>query len=119
MRNKTWLALLIAPVVFVAPLLSLGEHPVQTGQIRYSYNDRNDYVRSVAVVWALDSIKDKVSCNSSLSKYQRDYRGLPNDARNAISGTYEDLAGACDDHDPPRQARQRAAAFLEGMSVSR
>ncbi len=119
MRNQNWLALLIAPIAFAALLLFLGEYSVQADQLRYSGDARNDYVRSVAVVWALDSIKDKVSCNDSLNKYQRDYRALPNDARNAIIGTYEDLAGACDDHDPPRQARQRSAAFLEGMSVSR
>jgi len=119
MRNQNWLAFLIAPVAFVALLLFLGEYSVQADPHRYSDDDRNDYARSVAVVWALDSIKDDVSCHDSLSKYQGDFRGLRGDARNEISRTYEDLVGDCDDHDPPRQARQRAAAFLQGMSVSR
>lgn len=118
MRNQNWLAFLIAPLAFVALLLFLGEYSVQAvphPDNRYS----GSYERSVAVVWALDSIKDDVSCHDSLSKYQSDFRGLRGDARNEISRTYEDLVGDCDDHDPPRQARQRAAAFLEGMSVSR
>jgi len=93
MRNQNWLAFLIAPLAFVALLLFLGEYSVSAGPHRYSDDDRNDYVRSVAVVWALDSIQDDVSC--------------------------EDLTGDCDDHDPPRSARERASAFLQGMKVTR
>jgi len=117
MRKENRLALLAAPVALVA-LLFLGEYGVQAAQRRYSV-DRPDYVRSVAAVWALDSIMDNVSCRDSLSRYERDFRELPNEARNEIVGTYEDLAGNCDDNRPPRQTRDRAASFLRGMKVSR
>ena len=119
MRNQNWLAFLIAPLAFLALLLFLGEYSVQAVPHRYSDDDRNDYVRSVAVVWALDSIQDDVSCHDALNQYQRDNRGLRGNARNEIIGTYEDLAGDCDDHDPPRSARERASAFLQGMKVTR
>ena len=118
MRNQNWLAFLIAPLAFLALLLFLGEYSVQAVP-HPEYNRGSSYEQSVAVVWALDSIKDDVSCHDSLNKYQSDFRGLRGDARNEISRTYEDLVGDCDDHDPPRQARDRASAFLEGMSVSR
>ncbi len=118
MRNQNWVAFLIAPVAFLALLLFLGEYSVQAvphPEVRRG----GSYERSVAVVWALDSIKDDVSCHDSLRKYQSDFRGLPGDARHEISDTYEDLVGDCDDHDPPRDARARAASFLQGMKVSR
>ena len=118
MRNRNWLAFLIAPVAFLALLFFLGEYSIQADPHRYA-DERNDYVRSVAVVWALDSIKDDVSCHDSLNGYQRDFKGLRGDARDDIRRTYEDLVGDCDDHDPPRSARQRASAFLQGMKVNR
>jgi len=118
MRNPNWLAFLVAPVAFLALLLFLGEYSLQAvphpGD-RYG----GSYERSVAVVWALDSIKDDVSCHDSLNKYQRDFRGLSRDAHRDIADTYEDLVGDCNDHDPPRSARDRAASYLRGMKVTR
>ncbi len=118
MRNQNWLAFLVAPLAFVALLLALGEYSVQAvphPDERFS----GSYDRSVAVVWALDSIKDDVSCHDSLKEYERDFRGLGRDAHRDIADTYKDLVGDCDDHDPPRSARERAASFLRGMRVSR
>ncbi len=134
MKNRNALALLLAPVVFLALLFFTIDGSVQASP----HNDREyfygSYARSVAVVWALDSIKDGVSCHDSLSKYEREVsgedrygrvnerdfrRGLGSDAREAIAATYEDLAGSCSDHRPHAGARQQAAYYLAGMSVSR
>jgi len=118
MRNQNWLAFLIAPLAFLALLLVVGEYSVEAvphPEYRYS----GSYERSVAVVWALDAIKDDVSCHDALNQYQRRFRGLGREAERDIADTYNDLVGECDDHDPPRDARQRASAFLQGMKVSR
>lgn len=77
------------------------------------------YVRSVAVVWALDSIEDDVSCHDSLEKYEDDFEGLPREVRSEIATTYEDLMGACSDNDPPAEAREVAESYLRGMHVQR
>jgi hypothetical protein len=118
MRNQNWLAFLIAPVAFFGLLLVLGEYSVQAVP-HPEYRQNGSYERSVAVVWALDSIKDDASCHDSLNQYQRDFRDLSRDAERDIVDTYNDLVGDCDDHDPPRSAREQASAFLQGMKVTR
>ena len=118
MRNQNWLAFLIAPLAFLALVLALGESSVQAvPHPEYRYG--GSYESSVAMVWALDSIKDDVSCHDSLAEYQRDFRGMGRNGEREIVQTYEDLAGECDDHDPPRHARQRASDYLRGLRVSR
>ncbi len=134
MKNKYSVALLLAPVLFLALLFVATDESLQASPHQDRYYRGGDYARSVAVVWALDSIKDGVSCHDSLRKYdnevrgvsrydrdydERGYRGSSGDASEAIAVTYGDLAGACTDHDPHAAARQQAAYYLEGMRVER
>ncbi len=132
MKNRNAVALLLAPIVFRALLFFTSDGSLQASPHDDRYYRGGDYARSVAVVWALDSIKDGVSCHDSLRKYEnevrgvryereygRDYRGLSGDTSDAIAVTYEELAGACTDHNPHAAARQQAASFLEGLRVER
>lgn len=134
MKNRNAVALLLAPIAFLALLFFTSDGSLQASPHPDRYYRGGDYARSVAVVWALDSIKDGVSCHDSLRKYEnevnggsryydRDYdrrysRGVSG-AGEAIAVTYEELAGACTDHNPHAAARQQAAFFLEGMRVER
>src|SRR5574341_755132 len=136
MKNKYSVALLLAPVLFLALLFVATDESLQASPHQDRYYRGGDYARSVAVVWALDSIKDGVSCHDSLRKYENevnggsrygreyereyergDYRGVSG-AGEAIAVTYEDLAGACTDNHPHAGARQQAAYYLEGLRVS-
>ncbi|HXE75494.1 MAG TPA: hypothetical protein VNN18_07660 [Candidatus Xenobia bacterium] len=138
MRNRNALALLLSPLLFLALFFFTADNGVQASPHPESYYRNGDYARSVAVVWALDSIKDGVSCHDSLLKYEREVRGVyrydrdddreyrrdyrrgwRGDARDAIASTYEDLAGRCTDHDPHSAARRQAAFYLEGLRVDR
>ncbi|HSC78078.1 MAG TPA: hypothetical protein VLB32_05895 [Candidatus Acidoferrales bacterium] len=133
MKNRNAVALLLAPIAFLALLFFTSDRSLQASPHPDRYYRGGDYARSVAVVWALDSIKDGVSCHDSLRKYERevngvsrydreygrDYRGLSGDTTDAIAVTYEELAGACTDHNPHAAARQQAAYFLEGLRVER
>ncbi|MGH9789129.1 MAG: hypothetical protein ACRD4U_10555 [Candidatus Acidiferrales bacterium] len=118
MRNRNWLAFLIAPLAFLALLLVLGEYSVQAVP-HPEYRRGGSYEQSVAVVWALDSIRDDVSCHDSLNQFQRKFGGLRGGTRHEVAEVYEDLVGHCDDHDPDRSARERARAYLRGMGVNR
>ena len=138
MRSKYGVALLLAPVIFLAMLMFTADNSLQASPHDDRYY-RGDYARSVAVVWALDSIKDGVSCHDSLRRYENEvagdrysydrsydrgyerryYRGSAGDYREAIEGTYEDLAGACTDNHPHAGARDQAAFYLAGLKVTR
>ncbi len=133
MKNKYSVALLLAPVLFLALLFVATDENLQASPHQDRYYRDGDYARSVAVVWALDSIKDGTSCHDSLRKYEsevrgvsrddreyeRDYRRLGGDAGEAIAVTYEDLVGACSDYNPHGAAREQAAYYLAGMKVTR
>ncbi len=138
MRNRNALTLLLAPVVFLALLFFTADNSVQASPHDDRYYRDGGYARSVAVVWALDSIKDGVSCHDSIGKYGREVgggdsyrdrygreyergfrRGLGSDDRDAIASTYDDLAGACSDHSPHTAARDQAALYLAGLKVTR
>ncbi|HSC77090.1 MAG TPA: hypothetical protein VLB32_00885, partial [Candidatus Acidoferrales bacterium] len=123
--------LLLAPIAFLALLFFTSDRSLQASPHPDRYYRGGDYARSVAVVWALDSIKDGVSCHDSLRKYEREVNGVSrydreyergyyvSGASETIAATYEDLTGACTDHDPHAAARQQAAYFLEGLRVER
>jgi hypothetical protein len=123
----------LAPVVFLALLVFTADNNVQASPHDDRYYRDGGYARSVAVVWALDSMKDDVSCHDAINKYEREVgggsysrdhdrgftRSFGSDYREAIAYTYEDLAGACTDHDPHAAAREQAAAYLAGLKVTR
>jgi hypothetical protein len=137
MRNRNALALLLAPVVFLALLFFTADNTLQASPHDDRYYRDGGYARSVAVVWSLDSIKDGVNCHDAIIKYERevgggrhrdrygrDYdrgfsRSFGSNYRDAIAYSYEDLAGACTDHRPHAAARDQAAAYLAGMKVTR
>jgi hypothetical protein len=118
MRKPNWLAVLIAPLAFVALLLLVGEYSLGAAP-HPEYRRGGSYEQSVAVVWALDSIKDDVSCHDSLNQYNRKFRGISRAAERDIVDTYNDIVGHCDDHDPDRRAREVAHSYLGGMRVNR
>ncbi len=111
---------LFAPVLLFSSLI-LGSTLLSAGMMPHPDESRRErhYQRSVAVVWALDSIKDDVSCHDALQKFGNDFNSLPSEARAGIIETYEDLMGVCNDNDPPRSAREQASQYIRGFRVKR
>ena len=75
MRNRNAVALLLLPLLFLGLFFFTVDNSAQASPHPDRYYRNGDYARSVAVVWALDSIKDGVSCHDSLRKYEREVRG--------------------------------------------
>lgn len=121
MRTQTLirLSVLIALLLGFSLLLTTSQGEARLAPHPSSTFREDIYVRSVAIVWALDSIEDDVSCHDALRKYQRDFHGLPSSVRAEIIATYEDLMGNCNDNDPPKSSRARATAYLRGVHVKR